>query len=122
MFRPGDDLKVSIDGMEEPFIVTNATFDRTGVTLNLRRKNDCEFVGIPLHLDNEKMTKSDRDLIVELSRTVAKLNRRIDALEERAEMNEEDIEKWGRRTVEADYKAGQALINTKLTKEGVDRE
>src|SRR5699024_508931 len=84
--------------------------------------NDCEFVGIPLHLDNEKMTKSDRDLIVELSRTVAKLNRRIDALEERAEMNEEDIEKWGRRTVEADYKAGQALINTKLTKEGVDRE
>lgn len=112
MFRPGDELKVSIDGMEEPFIVTNATFDRSGVTLNLRRKSD----------DNEKRTKSDSDLIVELSRTVAKLNRRIDALEERAEMNEEDIEKWGRRTVEADYKAGQALINTKLTKEGVDRE
>lgn len=70
----------------------------------------------------EKETKSDRDLIVELSQTVAKLKRRIDVLEERAEMNEEDIEKWGSRTVEADYKAGQALINTKLTKEGVDRE
>ena len=122
MFRPGDDLKVSIDGMEESCIVTNAMFDRTGVTLNLRKKSDCEFVGIPLHLDNEKETKRDSDLIVELSKTVAKLKRRIDALEERAEMNEEDIEKWGRRTVEADYKAGQALINTKLTKEGVDRE
>src|SRR5690625_5856068 len=94
--------------MEESCIVTNAMFDRTGVTLNLRKKSD----------DNEKMTKRDRDLIVELSRTVAKLNRRIDELEERSEMNEEDIEKWGRRTVEADYKAGQALINTKLTKEG----
>src|SRR5699024_483179 len=104
VFRPGDELKVSIDGMEEPFIVTNASFDRTGVTLILRGKFD----------DNEKRTKRDRDLIVELSRTVAKLNRRIDALEERAEMNEEDIERWGSRTVEADYKAGQALTSLKL--------
>ena len=104
MFKPGDGLKVSINGMEEPFIITDATFDRTGVTLILRGKFD----------DNEKRTKSDRDLIVELSRTVAKLNRRIVALEERSEMNEEDIEKWGRRTVEADYKAGQALTSLKL--------
>ena len=62
----------------------------------------------------EDRLTSDYDLIVELSQTVAKLKRRIDALEERAEMNEEDIEKWGRRTVEADYKAGQALTSLKL--------
>ena|SRR5699024_10086582 len=118
MERAGETVYVEDErtGEKSKYVVTSAFGER-----------------ISLEKVPEDRLTSGHDLIVELSQTVAKLKRRIDELEEeykqkvketdsRLEMIEEDVEKVGRKATEADYKAGQALINTKLTKEGVDRE